>query len=440
MTQSITTRELWDAGFTLTLTDRGTILVKPQSRLTDELRERIRHSKPDLIRALTPKSITPGSETPTQETERPASQRIRRTVSNPKTRLSGGVGTELKKLIPKFFEKKGCGCGDYARQLDKSGIQWCVDNRQKIIDHLVGKATETFLGSLSETLDRYVATRWVDQAIPAARTEEARQYGEMLGTKPLVEFGPDVIVITVADDRFANGATLLAWSVLTHHRCKLRVYDLGITDKRVRTRLESWGVDIVQPPELLVPRDVEAWQTFNKPAFIRDAMRDHDTVIWLDSDVMVGGDLTPLLDTPFVPDHGQYNAQTNRTRSAIAKLFGPDAADWHEHHHPCAGVLAFSQEDRDIVCHWIGRTIQVRNAGVLSECQYHDQNILQTHYAGPLRDGVLYNNLSAPRVGDLAHLCKHAMKHPERVIHHFGGHKKPFFDWPDFDWPKPRGA
>ncbi len=136
--------------------------------LTDELRAEVIKSKPRIIEQLKAES---GNGAPVIK------------IKSPNLTKKGGVGTELRAIIPKFFERSGCGCKSYAKDLDRNGLQWCVEHKSDIIEHLVSKATETFLGSLSETLDRFVATRWVDQAIKEATKKD---YANLIGDKPTV--------------------------------------------------------------------------------------------------------------------------------------------------------------------------------------------------------------------------------------------------------------
>lgn len=411
------------AGFTVTIVGSSKINVRPKSKLTNHWRSFIREHKSDILADLKTLPKPP----PLQ----------------PTTKVPGGVGTELHNQIPKWFESNGCGCRDYAAKLDRKGITWCDQNRDEITNHLVNKATETFLGSISETLDRAVATRWLNKAIPVARTAEAGHFAELLSRNPIIDLPDDTIVITAADDRFISGATLLAWTILQQHRCRIRVYDLGISRGPMRNQLLHWGIELVKPSEasLIIPRGVPAWQIFNKPVYINHALQSNPRVLWLDSDTAVGGDMTPtLMHTPFIPDHGGYNASGNATREPITELLGPDVETWHDTHYPCAGVVGLSRADAPLVTEWLDRTRRVYDADRHQHAQYFDQSILQTHYTGPLADGAIYNSFTCPRDGDQRKILKHLIDYPDRVIHHFGGSRKPFLDWPMFAWPMPRGA
>ena len=90
----------------------------------------------------------------------------------------GSPGTELKSLIPSYFASGSCGCDDYAAKMDRWGVEGCRERQEEIINHLVDQAKKTKLGSISETIDRIVATRWVNQAIQRAEDEQRRHVRE----------------------------------------------------------------------------------------------------------------------------------------------------------------------------------------------------------------------------------------------------------------------
>lgn len=62
-------------------------------------------------------------------------------------RPSGGVGTELKKLLARFkiTAKVGCKCNARAFEMDQRGIEWCESSREKIIDWLEEEARNRHL-------------------------------------------------------------------------------------------------------------------------------------------------------------------------------------------------------------------------------------------------------------------------------------------------------
>lgn len=85
-----------------------------------------------------------------------------------------GVGTELKNIIPEWFRKDGCGCDEYANTLNVNGVDWCIEHKQEIIDHLVEKASEYFLGTVT-SFNAIVASYWVNKAIRRAQKNLDRE-------------------------------------------------------------------------------------------------------------------------------------------------------------------------------------------------------------------------------------------------------------------------
>lgn len=85
------------------------------------------------------------------------------------TLMRRGVGDELKALIPKAFETKGCGCQDYARKMNRWGVSGCKKNMDEIIDRLVKKSKETkVFGWVPDNATRFVAKRLLEMAIAKA--------------------------------------------------------------------------------------------------------------------------------------------------------------------------------------------------------------------------------------------------------------------------------
>ena len=70
--------------------------------------------------------------------------------------LSGGSGTELAKLLAEFGieEKQGCSCKSIAEEMDRNGVQWCINNRDDI------------LARMSENAKRY---SWIEKLNAAAK-------------------------------------------------------------------------------------------------------------------------------------------------------------------------------------------------------------------------------------------------------------------------------
>tara|TARA_R110002073_G_scaffold20209_5_gene72803 strand:- start:7188 stop:8321 length:1134 start_codon:yes stop_codon:yes gene_type:complete len=83
-----------------------------------------------------------------------------------------GVGAELLEIIPHWLKPEGCNCEPYAAMLDKKGIEWCEQHRELIIVHLVSQAKTLFIGRISESVDRALASRWLEKAIKQAKAKQ----------------------------------------------------------------------------------------------------------------------------------------------------------------------------------------------------------------------------------------------------------------------------
>ena len=137
---------------------------------------------------------------------------------------TSGPGTELHKLLMAFGirPRKGCGCEDYARQMDVWGVEGCRQRREEILDRLVQEAEKrALLGWLP--FKRQVASRILDMALRRAEaaeqskvippstyitTEDLGRDSQTLAT--LLPWVPDVVV------GIARSGMLPATVVATH--------------------------------------------------------------------------------------------------------------------------------------------------------------------------------------------------------------------------------
>ena len=81
----------------------------------------------------------------------------------------GKPGTELKCIIPDLFASAGCDCKSYAAMMDRWGADECERRFDEIVEHLVQQADKIRLLPKINPLNRFVARRWVRQAIERAR-------------------------------------------------------------------------------------------------------------------------------------------------------------------------------------------------------------------------------------------------------------------------------
>ena len=87
---------------------------------------------------------------------------IRRTVM-------AGPGTELSLLLPKQLESAGCACKDYAKKMNRWGVEGCRKRFDNIVEYLVWKGnTKPLLGWIPSVATRLVAKRLLTMAIERA--------------------------------------------------------------------------------------------------------------------------------------------------------------------------------------------------------------------------------------------------------------------------------
>ena len=93
--------------------------------------------------------------------------------TNKKESLGPGPGTELSLLLPKQFERKGCGCKDYAKKMNRWGVKGCRQRFDSIVQHLTAKAKiSPLLGWVPSAATRTVAKKLLTIAIERADKEE----------------------------------------------------------------------------------------------------------------------------------------------------------------------------------------------------------------------------------------------------------------------------
>lgn len=83
--------------------------------------------------------------------------------------LGTGVGTELKKLLSYIGinSTPNCSCNQRAKVMNNNGIQWCKDNKEKILDWLKEESTKRGLPFL-----KFPAKRILNYAISRAEKVE----------------------------------------------------------------------------------------------------------------------------------------------------------------------------------------------------------------------------------------------------------------------------
>ncbi len=83
--------------------------------------------------------------------------------------LGAGPGTELSLLLPKQLEKRGCGCRNYAKKMNRWGVEGCRQRFDNIVEYLVLKGNANpLLGWIPSVATRLVAKRMLTMAIERA--------------------------------------------------------------------------------------------------------------------------------------------------------------------------------------------------------------------------------------------------------------------------------
>jgi len=90
------------------------------------------------------------------------------------------VGTELAKLIPAWAveNKKGCGCKDMAKKMDRWGLAGCEARRREIVKHLTSQSDKLIpafriaSGLLPEALRSIAANKLLNMAMRNAKVKK----------------------------------------------------------------------------------------------------------------------------------------------------------------------------------------------------------------------------------------------------------------------------
>jgi len=84
-------------------------------------------------------------------------------------KLGAGVGTEMSKLIPKQLEHAGCSCKDYAKKMNRWGVEGCKQRFDQIVEYLVQKGNSSpLMGWIPSSATRVVAKKLLTRAIRSA--------------------------------------------------------------------------------------------------------------------------------------------------------------------------------------------------------------------------------------------------------------------------------
>ena len=84
--------------------------------------------------------------------------------------INNGPGTELERLVPKFFQSKKCNCKKFAAKMNLWGVEGCLAKRERIINHLIKQSKKLWILSAVPTIiTRAAANSLFDKAIEISR-------------------------------------------------------------------------------------------------------------------------------------------------------------------------------------------------------------------------------------------------------------------------------
>ena len=82
-------------------------------------------------------------------------------------------GTELAKLIPKWAatQTSSCTCSNMQKKMDMYGVNWCDDNKDSIVAHLMSQSEHLIpiLQKVPDKIKKKIANRLVEKAIANAK-------------------------------------------------------------------------------------------------------------------------------------------------------------------------------------------------------------------------------------------------------------------------------
>jgi len=123
---------------------------------------------------------------------------------------TGGVGTELKKLLSWFgqYAAEGCNCQKHADTMDANGIAWCETNVDQIIGWLSEEAAKRSV--LGWSLDKVPGFEWTARQLVARAIDNAKAV-EAARTKLLIYIPPTAHDPLTAIPAETNGRRNLAF-------------------------------------------------------------------------------------------------------------------------------------------------------------------------------------------------------------------------------------
>ena len=87
-----------------------------------------------------------------------------RAIGNPQPKKIR-PGDALRSVIAKrgYASKSGCGCDDRVAEMNRKGLQWCVDNRDEIVGWLKGSASQRWASAVAMRLAPNATEKIINQ-------------------------------------------------------------------------------------------------------------------------------------------------------------------------------------------------------------------------------------------------------------------------------------
>lgn len=264
---------------------------------------------------------------------------------------------------------------------------------------------------------------------------------------PKIIIDEDCVVVTAADSNIFVGLQYLVCSIVLSHKVNFIVYDLGLKEEEINW-LNSANVKIVKihDDDLLIPRHMPNWQTWNKPVYISKSKKQN--VLWIDADAIVLRSLRPAFE--IIKKHGILVTADN-----IAKNYVNDVVDCLSNfdllyellptpskiirNHPNAGIVGFNFEntENEIFETWYNCIVEAsKNNEVFSSCKWYDQGALlwaiekeclsDKIAVDPYwNDGQSWSDFGENFIANMSILLQHVQVVDSGIIH-FAGMCKPW--------------
>lgn len=237
-----------------------------------------------------------------------------------------------------------------------------------------------------------------------------------------------VLIVTTANERFARGAAVMIESLTTHNRVtRIAVLDMGIS---AASRARIAGLGRARGAEVTFLRaetnplehagvghghlSFEAFGRLLLPALLPDEA----VILYLDSDLLITGDLSPILTA----DYGSDLVAAVRdplVEAAETDGIGVPMADYVNSGVLVMNLAQWRREDTGGACiAYLNDPSRPR--------RYADQSAINVICRGRIRHLPAAMNVIVPALREGLH---DLAADPPRVVH-FVGPRKPWSDWP----------